>query len=173
MFLADRTLKPDGTAIVIMGYNNLHHVLNQAIDLKWYLVNHCIWKYPFGVYCERRFVASHYHILFYAKNEKNFYFDDWKHYPEDVFEFNKALDKHETTTPNKLPSELVEFLLKFTTAENDLVLDPFAGSGSTGVACKKLGRRFMGFEIVKEYADLANSRIAETRIPVQTKKVSW
>ena len=48
-----------------------------------------------------------------------------------------------------------------TTLENDLILDPFIGSGSTAVACKQLNRRFVGFEIKEEYCLLAHDRLAK------------
>ena len=47
--------------------------------------------------------------------------------------------------------------------ENDLVLDPFMGSGTTGIACKRLNRNFIGVELVKEYFDIAKKRIKEIK----------
>jgi DNA modification methylase len=47
------------------------------------------------------------------------------------------------------------------TLENDLILDPFIGSGSTAVACKQLKRRFIGFEIKENYCSLAKERVAK------------
>jgi site-specific DNA-methyltransferase (adenine-specific) len=57
------------------------------------------------------------------------------------------------------PQEIVEYFIKLTTQENDVVLDPFMGSGTVALACKKLNRRFIGFEICERYVDLAKSRI--------------
>ena len=48
--------------------------------------------------------------------------------------------------------------------ENDVVLDPFMGSGTTGVACKNLNREFIGIELDKNYFDMAEKRIEETLI---------
>jgi DNA modification methylase len=45
------------------------------------------------------------------------------------------------------------------TSEDNLILDPFIGSGSTAVACKQLKRRFIGFEVNEDYCLLANKRI--------------
>jgi DNA modification methylase len=60
------------------------------------------------------------------------------------------------------PVPLVEYFLKGATNEGDLVLDLFAGTGTTGVACKKNNRRFIGYEKQKQYVDLANERIEKT-----------
>jgi len=59
------------------------------------------------------------------------------------------------------PLELISFLVENFTEENNIVLDPFLGSGSTALACKQLNRRFIGFELNKEYFDIANKRLAQ------------
>jgi len=63
---------------------------------------------------------------------------------------------HSAAFPERLP----EFFIRLFTQPGDLVLDPFAGSGTTGLVCKKLGRRFLGMEIVQDFVDLAMKRIA-------------
>lgn len=64
--------------------------------------------------------------------------------------------------PAPFPEELVETLMINTTDENDIVLDPFCGSGTTGVVCKKLKRKFIGIELNPEYIKIAEKRIKET-----------
>lgn len=60
--------------------------------------------------------------------------------------------------PTQKPVDLMEWCVKRTTGT---VLDPFMGSGSTGVACARLGRKFFGIEIVPEYFDIACDRIGK------------
>lgn len=62
--------------------------------------------------------------------------------------------------PTQKPIPLMLSLLRDFTDARELVLDPFAGSGTTGVACVHLGRRFLGFDIDQRWVDLANRRIA-------------
>jgi len=57
------------------------------------------------------------------------------------------------------PQDILEFILKYWTDEGDVVLDPTMGSGSTGVACKKMGRSFIGIELTDKYYEVANQRI--------------
>jgi DNA modification methylase len=61
------------------------------------------------------------------------------------------------------PVPLMEALVRDFTDEGETVLDPFAGSGTTGVACRRLGRRFLGFERDPKYAAIAEKRIAGAR----------
>jgi len=57
------------------------------------------------------------------------------------------------------PIELFQRMIKSSSNENDIVLDCFMGSGTTAVACRKLNRHFIGFEIEKKYCDIANKRL--------------
>lgn len=66
---------------------------------------------------------------------------------------------HQTEKPVPLMAELVSLF----TSPNDIVLDPFMGSGTTGVACAKLGRRFIGIEIEPKYFDIACHRIEQAQ----------
>ena len=61
--------------------------------------------------------------------------------------------------PTQKPVLLMQYLIELTTIENQTVLDPFMGSGTTGIACKNLNRNFIGIEINKEYFETASKRI--------------
>jgi site-specific DNA-methyltransferase (adenine-specific) len=74
--------------------------------------------------------------------------------------FSREPRVHDTQKPLNLMLELVELF----TDPDDLVLDPFCGSGTTGVACLRLGRRFIGIEKDEKYAAIARERLeAESR----------
>ncbi len=62
---------------------------------------------------------------------------------------------HQTEKPISLMKELIELF----TNKDDIILDPFMGSGTTGVACVKLGRKFIGIEIDERYYEIAKRRI--------------
>ncbi len=66
--------------------------------------------------------------------------------------------------PTQKPLALMEYLIREFTKEGDTVLDPFMGSGTTGVACAKLGRNFIGMEINPDYYAIAQRRIAEAQL---------
>jgi site-specific DNA-methyltransferase (adenine-specific) len=71
---------------------------------------------------------------------------------------DKLKQQHPAVFPDKIPYDLIQC---FCPADG-VVLDPFMGSGSTAVSAKKLNRRFIGFEISKDYCDLAKRRLAKT-----------
>lgn len=60
------------------------------------------------------------------------------------------------------PEKLVEICLLASTKKNDFILDPFTGSGTTGVVSKKIDRKFIGIELIKKYQEMAQKRIDET-----------
>ena len=59
------------------------------------------------------------------------------------------------------PIELVKYFIKGSTDKGDVVLDPFMGTGTTGVAAKQLGRNYIGFDLQQDYINVANKRIEE------------
>ncbi len=71
---------------------------------------------------------------------------------------NVRRDKH----PCQLPEPLLERLILMTTDEDDIVLDPFIGTGTTAIAAKKLGRKYIGIDIDKEYVDVSNRKLDNT-----------
>lgn len=69
--------------------------------------------------------------------------------------------------PAEKPVEFLERFIRVSCPENGVVLDPFMGSGSTGVAAKRLERNFVGIEKSPEYFELSKKRIEEVRNPSQ------
>lgn len=103
----------------------------------------------------------------------------WYVKPKNKWTFNRQNGKYESSVL-KYPSEsgggfrryhptqknlkMIEYLIKIHTNENDVVLDPFMGSGTTRVACMNLNRRFMGIELDESYFNIAKNRIEEALI---------
>lgn len=83
------------------------------------------------------------------------YTNVWSFLPANQKTFNKGGKEHPTQKPILLMERLVELL----TPPDAVVLDPFMGSGTTGVVCAKLGRQFIGIEQSPEYFEIAQSRI--------------
>jgi site-specific DNA-methyltransferase (adenine-specific) len=78
--------------------------------------------------------------------------------PTNILEFGFRADEERVHEAQK-PVDLVEYLIRLTTRENQIVLDPFMGSGTTAIACRNLNRRFIGFEINEIYYNDAIKRL--------------
>lgn len=93
----------------------------------------------------------------YGKHGGSFY-DSTERYPRSVVRFPS--DKQRSKLhPTQKPLALMEYLLMTFTKEGDTVLDPFMGSGTTGLACKNLGRKFIGIEKDMNYFNIAQERL--------------
>jgi len=168
-------LKKYGSMYVISGYNNLNIIENNLKELGFYIQNNIIWKFQFGVRTKRKFVTSHYHILFVTKHKTkyDFYpncrFDDDERCEnggsaryqdmEDVWRIQREYWTGEKKTPTKLPAELIRKILSYSSKKGDLILDPFIGSGQVAYVAKNMERNYIGIELVKEYYDFAMERL--------------
>lgn len=88
----------------------------------------------------------------------NYYKVNDEYYPINIIEFKKERGLH----PTQKPVDLMEYLIKTYTNENDIVLDNCMGSGTTGVACMNLNRKFIGIEKEEKYFNIAKERIEKS-----------
>lgn len=92
-----------------------------------------------------------------SRSKNNEYIMTKTGYPRSVIKFSNVMK--EQLHPTQKPLEMFEWLIKLYTNEGDLVLDNCMGSGTTAIACINTNRQYIGFEIEKEYYDLAIDRI--------------
>jgi DNA modification methylase len=85
-----------------------------------------------------------------------------EYYPITIIDVSGAGMRTGRVHPTQKPVDLMEYLIKTYTNENETVLDFTMGSGTTGVACKNLNRNFIGIELDKDYFEIAKKRIEET-----------
>ena len=90
--------------------------------------------------------------------EEDEYIEPAEDEPKSMYESTKVFIGKRNHQTEK-PQDILEFFLKYWTDENDVVLDPTMGSGSTGVACKNLNRKFIGFELDPKIYEVAKNRI--------------
>ncbi len=170
-----RVLKPTGSLYIFSGWNYLKDILIVLEELDFDLVNHLVWKYQFGLVTKRKYVTSHYHVLFAGVDEKQRKFYPYArfskdarhpdggsaHYrdKEDVWNIPREYWNGDVKTPTKLPAELIRKILAYSSLPGDIVLDPFLGSGQTAVVSQLEGRRYLGFEIVPDYFEFAQKRL--------------
>ncbi|MBI5815680.1 MAG: site-specific DNA-methyltransferase [Nitrospinae bacterium] len=166
-----RILKPNGT-IWVSGTTHIIYSIGYAMqELGYKILNDIIWHKrnpPPNLSC-RYFTHSTEIVLWAAKNEKSrhyFNYDLMKSINhgkqmKNVWEINaprsdeKGFGKH----PTQKPIALLKRLLLASTQESDLVIDPFSGSSTTGVAAVMLGRKFVGIDLEDEYLELSKKRL--------------
>jgi len=73
--------------------------------------------------------------------------------------------------PTQKPISILKHIIKISTNANDIVLDPFMGSGSTGVASLQLKRKFIGIELNEDFYNISNERLKNT-LP-ELEKINW
>lgn len=176
---AHHVLTPTGSMYVVSGWNNLEDVLRALRQNNFHMVNHLIWRYSFGVYTRKKYVTSHYHILFVVKNPKSYTFNRecrWKdkargHFEEAEGRSLNYMDRESVwdiprenwtgkiKTRNKLPEELVKKMIMYSSNPGDLILDPFTGSGQVPYAAKHMARRYIGIEISTNVFSFAKYRV--------------
>ena len=103
------------------------------------------------------------------ENQNSDEYKEWKPNPKGALpttlvnissEAKRQADRHVAV----FPEALVEYFMKGASKQGDVVLDPFMGSGTTGVVAKKLNRNYIGFDMQQEYVDVAKQRIDDLKI---------
>jgi modification methylase len=174
---ARRALKDDGALWVIGSYHNIFRVGAILQDLGFWILNDIVWRKtnPMPNFKGTRFTNAHETLIWAAKSKSSrytFHYHALKVLNDDLqmrSDWSLPLctgaerlkdDAGAKLHPTQKPEALMHRVLLATTNAGDLVLDPFAGSGTTGAAAKRLGRRFIGIERDEAYVRAARSRIA-------------
>tara|TARA_R110000765_G_C18633368_1_gene573239 strand:- start:47 stop:652 length:606 start_codon:yes stop_codon:yes gene_type:complete len=164
-------LTNDGTIVV----SGTHHVIfsigfaMQQLGMK--LLNSITWEKPNpppNLAC-RYFTHSTETLIWAAKNEKSKHLFNYSLMKEfnggkqmkDVWRFTspKKIEKRYGKHPTQKPESLLERIVLASTNEGDRILDPFSGSGTTGVSAIRNNRHYVGIELDSNYIDIASQRI--------------
>jgi site-specific DNA-methyltransferase (adenine-specific) len=155
-------LNNEGSLYIISGWTNLLPILNALETIEFYMLNHMIWQFSWGVYTKRRFVTSHYHILLLVKDKNSYTFNNPGSDEGDVLywpKYNRGNDPDRIKGhPCQLPLVLLEKLVLISSSPGDLVGDVFSGSGGTILAARRTGRDVVGFELRKEYEPIISEK---------------
>jgi modification methylase len=176
-----RVLKPAGTIWVIGSYHNIFRVGALMQDLGFWILNDVIWRKtnPMPNFRGRRFTNAHETLIWASREAETkgytFNYEVMKAGNEDIQvrsdwtiplctgdERLKGGDGKKLH-PTQKPESLLARVILSSSRVDDLVLDPFSGTGTTGAVAKHLGRRFVGIEREAKYAKAAQKRIDETQ----------
>lgn len=163
---SSRILKKGGSMIVFMSIMKVETLIKFAMQAGLYYKTTGIWhkKNPMPRNMNLHFINSTEAWIYFTNGTKTGTFNNDGLAVHDFVETSiinpseRKFGKH----PTQKPVKLMEHFVRLLTNENETVLDPFMGSGSTGVACSLLSRSFHGIELDEEYFQIASSRISDT-----------
>lgn len=168
-----RLLKPDGTIWVSGTTHNIFDVQKAMSGIGFRLLNMIIWHKvdPPPLIYKNKFKFS-YEMIIWAGKAKNHYFNYQEMFDANGEEMHDvwslpAVQMEEKTFgyhPTQKPIALLNRIVLASSRKDDVVLDPFMGSGTTGVAAKRFGRKFVGIEKDESFFELAKRRIGATII---------
>jgi len=182
-----RVLKPDGSLYIAIGDDFAADLRIVGRELGLHLRNWIIWHYTFGQNARTKFGRSHTHILYFTKNAEALTFNDrllrypsarhteyqdlrasslgrvpddvWDEFPRVCGTFKERAGFHGC----QLPEALLQRIVLASSNPGEIVLDPFVGSGTTAIAAKRLGRRYVGIDLSAEYVRHTEQRLASVR----------
>ena len=179
-----RVLKKDGSIWINIKnrYNNgeiMTPFWIQEYFSDCFLKNLIIWNFDWGGSTNKRFAPRYEFVFWFTKDKNDYKFnlsdvsipavnyrpDRYKSQlknPSDVWKIPMVSGNflERTGHPAQYPEKLIERIVLAGTNKGDVVLDPFMGSGTTAVVAKKLGRKYIGYEIVPEYIEMSNTRLS-------------
>ena len=180
-----RILKKDGTIWVIGSFQNIFRLGYIIQDLGFWILNDVIWSKPNAVpnFGGTRFQNSHETLIWCSKSKNakyHFNYKTMKHINGDkqmksVWDIgicigNERLKDSEGKKihSTQKPEQLLYNVILSSTQKGDLVLDPFFGTGTTGVIAKRLGRHYIGIERENVYIEAATKRLNNVQLDLDT-----
>ena len=174
-----RVIKDSGTLAISGTYHSIYKCGFLLQKLECRIINDIVWFKPNGApaLAGRNFTASHETILWASKSKKakhvfNYSLSkNWEVENDKLLNKGKQMrsvwsipstpkrEKLEGNHPTQKPLEVLKRLVAMCTNEGDTVLDPFCGSGTTGVACVLLQRNFIGIDLDQSYLELSSRRM--------------
>jgi modification methylase len=176
---ARRILKPEGTLWVIGSYHNIFRVGARLQDLGYWILNDVVWRKtnPMPNFRGRRFTNAHETMIWCARDREGRYrfnYEAMKSLNDDLQMRSDWLlpicsggerlkdGEGKKAHPTQKPEALLHRVILASTQPGDLVLDPFFGTGTTGVVAKRLGRNYIGIERDPGYISAAEKRLGAT-----------
>lgn len=161
---AEPLLKKGGNIIIFNDWKNMSYITKALEDNGFEVKDLIRWKKTNAMprNRDRRFITDYEVAVWAVKKGGKWTFNrlsDTYEIPEIVGGLTPKSEKLNGGHPTQKPIYVMKWIIERLTNEGDIVLDPFMGSGSTGVACKELDRSFIGIELDETYFNIAKNRI--------------
>lgn len=159
-------LKDTGALYLFTRWDVLHHWHSALKEAGFSVVQRIVWdKKHWGMGDLRYFGSQTEDILFCVKNIHSLQWDHregnvWRVFAQSTLELS---DEGGYRHPTQKPSRLMSRMIQYSSKPNDLILDPFSGSGAACIAAQRLQRRFIGTDISPTFAAAANQWLADDR----------
>lgn len=166
--MSSKVLKKGGALLIFMSLLKVESIVRIAEKYGFYYKTTGIWHKlnPMPRNMNLHFINSTEGWIYFINNGRTGTFNNNGKPIHDFIETSltpmneRKYGKH----PTQKPEQLLEHFIKILSNENDIILDPFMGSGSTGKVAKQNNRNFIGVELSKEYFEIAKNRINEVEI---------
>jgi len=155
-----KKLTPNGSIVIFSAFEQLHELTEVFNECT--LKDKLIWEKsnPFVRNRDRRYISNIEFCSWFVKGKKWTFNRQHETYESSVLKYPSESGGGQIRYhPTQKNLKMVEYLLKIHSNESDLILDPFMGGGTTGVACVKNRRNFIGFEIDENYFQASKKRI--------------
>lgn len=160
-----RVLKTGGSLVMFMSLMKVESVIAMAQEVGFYYKTTGVWHKtnPMPRNMNLHFVNSTEAWLYFTLGARTGTFNNEGRVLHDHIEGSlvPSVEKKHGKHPTQKPLYLMEHFVRVLSNEGDVVLDPFMGSGSTGIACKNLGREFIGIEKDEGYFKIAKERMGD------------
>ena len=155
-----RVMKENTAIYMFASWHNID-IFKQEFEKKFKLKNIIVWnKNNHGSGDLKGAYAPKYELILYGhKGRSTFRCKRLS----DVQEYKKV-NGNDMLHPTQKPIDMLEIFIKNNSDEGNIILDPFMGSGTTGVACKNLNRNFIGMELDEDYFNIAKERIEKHEV---------
>lgn len=188
---AYRVLSPNGSLYFHIDYREVYNckfILDEVFGNSKCFLNEIIWAYDYGGRSRNKWSAKHDNILFYVKDPKNYIFnyENMERIPymapnlvgKEKAERGKTVTdvwwhtivhttgKERTGYPTQKPKGIIKRIIEVSSNENDLVLDFFAGSGTTGEVCYELNRNFILIDSNPQAIEIMKNRFKYIEDPI-------
>lgn len=158
-------LNKNGSMIIFCSYRYISFIIEKLESCNMVVKDILIWKKtnPMPRNIDRRYVQDTEFAVWAVKEKAKWVFNKPNNTPylRSCYETSTVSGKERTSHPTQKSLKLMESIILIHTNPGDVILDPFMGSGSTGVAALKNTRKFIGIEIEKEYFDIAIDRFKD------------
>lgn len=170
----EKILDDNGSMIIFCSYRFISYIIDKLEDCNMIVKDTLIWKKsnPMPRNINRRYVQDTEFAVWAVKKNAKWTFNK----PEDIpylrscYETSTVSGKERTSHPTQKSLKLMDEIIKVHTNENDIILDPFMGSGSTGIAAIKNNRKFIGIELDDEYFKISVDRFNNNELLISNKE---